>query len=158
MRFHWNIAAFFILLYFELVKGNPEHWSALVDISSHHFVHLFWGTLSLIFGAGATVGVVVGEGVGQQHASLCADWLCRLMESPLGFVQAAWADWFIHLCPGSKLWAKAHPHYPAQSECWIRKNNLPEQVSGNFEIKLVRLHRKPLPLQGKPQQMQRRLS
>ena len=73
MRFHWNIAAFFILLYFELVKGNPEHWSAPVDISSHHFVHLFWGTLSLIFGAGATVGVVVVEGVGQQHASLCAD-------------------------------------------------------------------------------------
>ena len=31
-------------------------------------------------------------------------------------------------------------------------------MSGNFEIKLVRLHWKPLPLEGKKQQMQRRLS
>ena len=46
-------------------------------------------------------------------SSLCRLAVHRLVGSPVGFVQAAWADWFIHLCPGSKLWAKAHPHDPA---------------------------------------------
>lgn len=67
---------------------------------------------------------------------------------PSRFCEAAWADWFIHLCLEYIFTAKAHPHYPACSWCCIRRKASWNRWVFNLEIKPVQLHWEPLPVEG----------
>lgn len=67
---------------------------------------------------------------------------------PSRLCEAAWADWFIHLCLEYIFTAKARPHYPACSWCCIRRKASWNRWVFNLEIKPVQLHWEPLPVEG----------
>lgn len=128
-------------------------------ISLHTILRSFLGTLPLIFGAGATVGVVVGEGVGACKMLVLRSLALQTYGEPSGLRASSLGRLIYSSLPRIKLEPKTLPSL----SCPIRMLNQEKQPSGtggvaNFEIKLVRLHWKPSPLQGKKQQVHKKLS
>lgn len=155
MQVHRDVAAFFILLYFELVRGNQSAGMPL-RISLCTVLCIFSGEdqpppLPLMFGARAAVGALwsvrwqgcsmlfsVQTGCAQtcgEPCGLCATCLGRLIYSPLPRIQTLGHGTPSRSCLNRMLHQEKKKH--------------PEQGSGSFRIKLVQLHWKPLPLQGK---------
>ena len=118
-------------------------------------MHLLWGRPAAapppdVWSRGRSWGYIVGEVAGLQDALLCADWLCTDLWGAL---------WALCKLPGqTDLFTFAQdPNFgPRRTlmtlpkpDAASGKKSLPEQGSGSFGIKLVQLHWKPLPLQGK---------